>query len=315
MGRQKNLRTFVSWTLFVLVLFSTQLSTFTSTIDEPESGLLEIGGAAKAPAIAASPSSIKIVSYNIRYRAGEDLRRLIELFKSDPEIGRASIIGLQEVDRNKKRTGNVNTARVMADELGMYYAWTAPPPPPPKENEPREEETGVAILSVYPLTDVKRFVLPNEGPGGRRRAAIGATIKIGARSVRVYSIHAEIRTSNEKRLQQIGAVLDDLNGEHKHIERAVVLGDFNTLMGKDVDATTELFKKAKFSTPFANGISTWKTFIIELKLDWLWLRGLRPVIHGIDKKISLSDHWPLWVTVTLDDEKRESEVRKQGQNR
>lgn len=274
--------------------------------------MLEIGGAPKALGHVAMPESIKIISYNIRYRAGEDLRRLIELFKSDAEIGGAAIIGLQEVDRNKKRTGNVNTARLMAEELGMYYAWAAPPPPPPAKDKKQapEEETGVMILSPYPLTDVKRFVLPNAGPGGRRRAAIGATVKIGETSLRVYSIHAEIRTSNERRLQQIGAVLEDLNAHHKQVERAVVLGDFNTLTGKDVDATTRLFTDAKFNTPFSNNTSTWKTFIIELKLDWLWLRNLSPTKHGIDKKISLSDHWPLWVIVKLN-EKPETGVKKQ----
>lgn len=264
-----------------------------------EADLLETGAAPKTHSAPSAPESIKIVSYNIRWRGGDDLRRLIELLKTDPEIGRAAVIGLQEVDRNKKRTGNVNTARLMAEELGMYYAWAAPPTPPAKNGETREEETGVAILSPYPLADVKRFVLPHEGPGGRRRAAIGATVQIGKQSVRVYSLHAEIRTSNEKRLAQFRAVLEDLDAHHAQIERAVVLGDFNTLTGKDVDATTQLFDAAKFSTPFANGTSTWKTFIIELKLDWLWLRGLRPVQHGIDKKIGLSDHWPLWVEARL----------------
>jgi endonuclease/exonuclease/phosphatase family metal-dependent hydrolase len=264
-----------------------------------DAGLLETGAASKTHSPNPAPDSIKIVSYNIRWRGGDDLRRLIELLKSDPEIGRASVIGLQEVDRNKKRTGNVNTARLMAEELGMYYAWAAPPPPPAKNNEAQEEETGVAILSAYPLADVTRFVLPNEGPGGRRRAALGATVQIGKQSVRVYSLHAEIRTSNEKRLAQLRAVLEDLETRHAKIERVVVLGDFNTLTGKDVDATSALFTAAKFNTPFANGLSTWKTFIIELKLDWLWLRNLRPVQFGIDKKIGLSDHWPLWAEVKL----------------
>lgn len=284
--------------LFILTLALAPLGA--RVIADQQDGLLETGAAPKRGAHAPhSPDTIKIVSYNIRWRGGDDLRRLIELLKSDPEIGGAAVIGLQEVDRNRKRTGNVNTVRLMAEELGMYYAWAAPPTPPAKDGEAREEETGVAILSPYPLSDVKRFVLPHAGPGGRRRAAVGATVQIGQRSVRVYSLHAEIRTSNEKRLAQFRAVLEDLNAHHAHIERVVVLGDFNTLTGKDVDATTRLFETEKFSTPFANGASTWKTFIIELKLDWLWLRGLTPVRHGIDKKVSLSDHWPLWVEVKL----------------
>jgi endonuclease/exonuclease/phosphatase family metal-dependent hydrolase len=262
--------------------------------------LLETGAPPKPAQPPPAPDSIKIISYNIRWRGGEDLRRLIQLLKTDPEIGGAAVVGLQEVDRNKKRTGNVNTARLMAEELGMYYAWAAPPPPPSKDKEPKEEETGVAILSAYPLTDVKRLVLPYPGPGGRRRAAIGATVRIGERSVRVYSVHAELRTSNEKRLAQFRAVLEDLAAaDHARVERAVVLGDFNTLTEKDVDATAGMFEAQKFSTPFDHGTSTWKTFIIQLKLDWLWLRGLKPLRHGIDKKIGLSDHWPLWVEVRL----------------
>ena len=38
----------------------------------------------------------------------------------------------------------------------MHYAWAAPPAAKPND----EEETGVAILSVYPLSDVRRIVLP-----------------------------------------------------------------------------------------------------------------------------------------------------------
>lgn len=261
--------------------------------------LLETGSASKLRAPATTPpSTIKIVSYNIRWRGGEDLRELIELLRSDNEIGQATIIGLQEVDRNRKRTGNTNTARLIAEELGLRYAWAAPPPPPGKEQQ--EEETGVAILSLYPLTDVTRIVLPHAGPGGRRRVAMGATITIGPNALRVYTVHAETRTTKEKRTQQFQAVLDDL-AQQPLKERAVVLGDFNTITDDDRRATSQLFTAARFQTPFPNSEPTWKTFIIKLKLDWVWLRGLRPLDYGIDRKIGLSDHWPLWVNVRFDD--------------
>ena len=261
--------------------------------------LLETGSASK-PRVPATtpPSTIKIVTYNIRWRGGEDLRELIELLRSDTEIGGATIIGLQEVDRNRKRTGNTNTARLIAEELGLRYAWAAPPPPPSKEQQ--EEETGVAILSPYPLTDVTRIVLPNAGPGGRRRVALGATVNIGPNALRVYTVHAETRMTKEKRTEQFQSVLDDLarlTGQ----ERAVVLGDFNTITDDDRRATTQLFTGARFQTPFPNSEPTWKTLIIKLKLDWVWLRGLRSLDYGIDRKIGLSDHWPLWVNVRMDD--------------
>ena len=262
--------------------------------EAPAEDLLEVGGASKLPKGADAPAELKVVSYNIRYRAGEELERLIKLLREDPEIGGAAVIGLQEVDRNKKRTGNVNTARRIADALGMNYAWAAPP----DTDGDGEEETGVMLLSVFPLSDVHRLLLAREGPSGRRRAAVGATLQVGPVPLRVYSVHAETRMPVEKKVEHWRAVLDDLRLFPK-VERAVVLGDFNTIKRKDVQAARRLFAGEGFATPLPDDETTWKTFILELKLDWLWLRGLDAVASGVDKDIGLSDHWPLWVKVKL----------------
>ncbi|HEY0323374.1 MAG TPA: endonuclease/exonuclease/phosphatase family protein [Pyrinomonadaceae bacterium] len=259
--------------------------------------LLEAGSGARVETPAASPSEIKIVSYNMRWRSGENLRDIINLLRSDPEIGRAQIIGLQEADRNKKRSGYTNTARLIASELGMYYAWAAPPVS--ERSKESEEETGVAILSRYPMTETVRLLLPNEGPGGRRRVALGATIRIGAKLIRVYSIHAETRISTEKKLEQLEWVVRDLKNYTK-ATGFVVLGDFNTLEQQAIENTTQLFTEAGFETPFPNSLKTWKTFVIELKLDWIWLKGLRPSDYGVDREIRYSDHFPLWVKINLD---------------
>jgi endonuclease/exonuclease/phosphatase family metal-dependent hydrolase len=256
--------------------------------------LLESGSAPEAAKSKQAPAELKVVSYNIRYRGGKDLQELIKLLRDDDEIGGAGVIGLQEVDRNKKRTGNVNTARVIADALGMNYAWAAPPA---REGD-GEEETGVALFSSYPLTDIERIVLTHEGPEGRRRVAIGATVQIGATPVRVYSVHAETRMPIKKKVEHWRAVLDELR-RHAKVERAVALGDFNTIKGKDVRAARRLFAGDGFTTPFPDDRTTWKTFIVELKLDWLWLRGLEAVEFGIDKDVELSDHWPLWAKIKL----------------
>lgn len=259
-----------------------------------ETALLEVGGDVKADRAPVAPSELKIVSFNIRYRGGDDLKQLIKLLKDDSEIGGAHVIGLQEVDRNKRRTGNVNTARQLADALGMHYAWAAPP----DTDGDGEEETGCALLSVFPLTDVARILLTHEGPDGRRRVAVGATVRVGTQAVRVYSVHAETRMPVEKKVEHWRAVLDDLR-LHADSTGAIILGDFNTIKGKDVKAARRLFEQEGFSAPHPDGQKTWKTFVIKLKLDWLWLRGLEARSSGIDKKVELSDHWPLWATVRL----------------
>src|SRR5688572_30593659 len=185
--------------------------------------LLESGKGATVKAKTTPPAEFKIVSFNIRWRSGDELKKLNKLLLEDPEIGSAAILALQEVDRRKKRTGNSNVAKLMADELGMHHAWAAPPAAKPGD----EEETGVAILSAYPLSDVRRIVLPHEGPGKRRRVGIGATVEVHDQKWRVYSIHAETRISTGKKIEQFKAILDDL-AQYPSTMPAIVMGDFNT---------------------------------------------------------------------------------------
>lgn len=260
--------------------------------------LLESGQGTTLRKQTSTPAELKILSYNIRWRSGEDLKDMIKLLKDDPEVGGASILALQEVDRRKKRSGNNNTARILADELGLYYVWTAPPTANPKD----EEETGVAILSVYPLSDVKRFVLPHPGPGKRRRVALGATVEIENRKWRIYSVHAETRIKFGKKLEQFKAVLDDLTGYPKDMP-AIIMGDFNTWEPDAHDKVVKLFSDAGLKTPFVEGKKTFKRRLLfvplELKLDWVWLRGLEAANCGIDRQIEISDHYPLWTNVKM----------------
>ena len=106
--------------------------------------------------------------------------------------------------------------------------------------------------------------------------------------------------SVDKKIEQTKAVLEDLARYPKHM-RAIILGDLNTWEPSAVKKTSQLFVGEKFTTPFANGKSTFLRTVlvvpIKLKLDWIWLRGLEATSHGIDKKIGLSDHWPLWTVV------------------
>ena len=239
----------------------------------------------------------RVVSYNIRWRSGDDLKKLIQLFREDAEIGNATVLALQEVDRNKKRSGKTNTAKLLANELGLYYAWAAPPPAKPNE----EEETGVALLSVHPLTKIHRIVLPNEGPNHRRRVALGASIQMGNLEVRVYSAHAETRISMEKKLEQMNALLLDLKQQAPN-SPAVIMGDLNTWQRDAGRKTIKLFTDAGLTTPFGSD----KTFLrkiflvpIDLRLDWIWLRGLESTGFGIDRQITISDHFPLWATLKI----------------
>jgi endonuclease/exonuclease/phosphatase family metal-dependent hydrolase len=282
-------------TLAVMVLTSTLAAGQTNGANEAH--LLESG---KAERLANPPAAneLKVVSYNIRWRSGKELQQIIGWLKDTGSL-RPAIIGLQEVDRARKRSGNVNHAKGIADELGMYYAWTAPHA---TKSGTREEETGVALLSFYPLSDVTRLVLPNPGPGGRLRVAIGATAQVGKTRVRVYSVHGETRIPIAKKIQQQRAVLDDLQKYAKDMP-AIVVGDFNAWEGPAIQEIRKLYTDAGFTTPLPDDESTFSTkivlFNLKLKLDWIWVRGLTPSSYGIDRSLKVSDHFPLWTIAKL----------------
>jgi endonuclease/exonuclease/phosphatase family metal-dependent hydrolase len=265
-----------------------------SAVDQG-SELLEIGDLPlpDQPAETATPATIKIVCYNIHFRGGEELQKIIEALRSDEEIGGAGIIGLQETDRNKKRSGNLNTAREIAKALGMNYVWAGQPP---RNAGQKEEDTGVALLSRYRIADVERIVLPHRGFRGRLRVAVGATVMLGARTALVYVVHSERILPLDKKLDQLRVVIEAVN-RRSQTGSAIVMGDFNSHMS--VDETAELFTGGGFSTPIPNDGATWKLLFVTTKLDWIWLRSLTATGGGVTDRIKLSDHKPIWVTAKL----------------
>lgn len=284
------------------VIFLMTLSSSSTGVAHSKPGdnkqLLESGHAEKLLG-PTSANEIKIVSYNIRWRSGEELQQIIRWLKDTNEAPAASIIGLQEVDRAKKRSGNINHAKALADSLGMYYAWAAPHDPKGKS---KEEETGVALLSHYPMSEITRLVLTENGPGRRSRVALGATVKIGDKSVRVYSVHGETRLPMTQKIDQLRVVLDDL-AKFPKANAAIVLGDFNIWEEPTFEGLRKLLTNAGFVTPIPDDEPTFATRLVlldlKLKLDWIWVRGLVPQSYGIDRDLKVSDHFPLWTVVKL----------------
>jgi endonuclease/exonuclease/phosphatase family metal-dependent hydrolase len=303
-------------TIFLTVLLTLAVMFLSSTRASAQSNgangangphLFESGKAGKL--VESGPANeLKIVSYNIRWRSGDELQQIIRWVKEAANSG-PIIIGLQEVDREKKRSAMMNHPRTIAEGLGMHYVWASPEA---TKSKTPEAETGVAILSPYPLTEVTRILLPHPGPGGRRRAAIGATANLsetplaagGSRKIRVYSVHSEVRLAIGKKIDQLRAVLDDLQKYPKDMP-AIVLGDFNTWESPAVGRTRDLFSDAGFTTPFPDDETTFRDkfvmFEVKFKLDWIWVRGLTPLSYGIDRKLTVSDHFPLWTVVQFPD--------------
>src|SRR5918993_4052058 len=104
---------------------------------------------------------LRVMSWNVWWRFGPDWRRRERGILATLEALRPDLVGLQEVWGAEDTT----QAEVLGRELGMHPVFGAPSlPPPPDHPESADQvgiEVGVAVLSRWPVTHVRKHALPS----------------------------------------------------------------------------------------------------------------------------------------------------------
>src|SRR5215207_5860840 len=186
-----------------------------------------------------------IASYNIRYARGPylisgGLRRKLGLmplttrpqhvarlisaaaraFSDGKLLPRPDVLALQEADKGTARTGGHHVARELAEQMGMK--WEHAPAGIPRGVAPVKRQwwldfeepidlydqgdTGVALLSRLPLTDVTRIDLPWHECPWRPRLAIAATISPGPYRIRLFNAHVDPHAASDGQLAQLEVI-------------------------------------------------------------------------------------------------------------
>jgi len=183
------------------------------------------------------PGPLRAAAWNIqRGSRFEELRRAL----ASPPLAGADLLLLSEVDSGLARSGNRNVARDLAEALGMSYAFGVSYltlEDDIGENPDRAENAlalaGTAILSRHRIRRVENVPLPelrdkfssSEKRLGRKRALL-AEIDLPAGPLAVGACHLDSNASPSQRAQQLGALLDGLEGWGA--PRALIGGDFNS---------------------------------------------------------------------------------------
>lgn len=298
-------------------------------------------GTFASPATGPPPSSIIIATFNIRYAVGSHLisgslfrriglgmpqrrpalvstniQRAALALSDGTRLPRVDILALQEVDKQTTRAGGVHVARELARELSMDYAHVSMNIPRGQEPESKrwyldfEEhiatddngDTGLATLSRFPIAKTTRIDLPWRECAWRQRLAIESVVPLGRRTLRIYNAHIDLHATTDEKLEQHRAIIE-------RAERvrgpAVLLGDFNTLTAESRLRMRSLLESRGYTTPFRNGIATWRSGLIRLQSDWIFVRDAHVSRWGVARGLSVSDHWPVWVEIVLDDQSLE----------
>jgi endonuclease/exonuclease/phosphatase family metal-dependent hydrolase len=165
----------------------------------------------------------RILTYNVHRCMGVDGRlspaRIAEVIAAcNPDI-----VALQELDVGRVRTGGVDQAHAIAEELGMQMHFHP-------AFRVMEEAYGDAILTARPSRLVKAGPLPGWGRGAfvEPRGALWASVAVGGAEVQVINTHLGLR--GPERLLQIEALLGPDWFCHPACRDPVILaGDFNAI--------------------------------------------------------------------------------------
>lgn len=155
---------------------------------------------------------LKIATYNIH--SGKDVDDRLDLDKTIATLREtgAEIIGLQEVERHSPRTGFVDQAKRIAEELGMEYRFEAGLKIWPFE-------FGNALLSKYPIKGVERIDLPSTR---EKRVGLLATLDVQGQDVQVLVTHLGL--NQQERSEHVQKFMDKLETNEQPF---VLIGDFN----------------------------------------------------------------------------------------
>lgn len=244
-----------------------------------------------------SVSSLRVVTYNVQY--GPEPEAVASAILSVPALRAAEVFLVQEIEAYPSESGS-RTAR-LASLLGLGYVYV-----PARQVEDGGTH-GLAILSAFPVQNVQRMLLPDAGKG-HPRIAMQAEVVVGERRLHVINLHLDTKLNTAERLAHLRPAVIDAP------ETTLVAGDFNTSWvewvggelpvlsssgASDQAPVVDSYMRALgFATPTAGSGPTEHMFGFELRLDSMYPRGLE-VAYGAVERVGPSDHWPMWMDVTL----------------
>ena len=243
--------------------------------------------------LSAGKRRLKILSYNVHSCIGTDRKldpaRIAEVIAAEEP----DVIGLQELDVGRNRTGGIDQAHTIASlvEMGFHFHPAL---------RVSEEKYGDAILTALPSRMVKGDELPSTG---EQRGAVWVEVDVDGRKVQIFNTHLGLLGGD--RMRQVGALLGaswlshpDCQGQPK-----ILIGDFNApsitstyraLARRMTDAVAAVNKKPK---------ATFPSRFPFMRLDHVFVSGeVTPIeAHAISTPLTrlASDHLPLLVTVDV----------------
>ena len=165
----------------------------------------------------------RIITYNIfgaRLTNGRELARSLKKYNPD-------FIGLQEVDRNTKRSKFRDVVQEMAQELGYNYYYFQ------KTMDFDKGEFGIAFISKYDVKNIYIHQLP--GKSKEKRQVLAAIFNTSKFKKKILIVNTHLDNSLDNKNEELDDLCTAIEGFKGDIK--LLCGEFNLL------PTTEHYQK------------------------------------------------------------------------
>lgn len=176
---------------------------------------------------AGNAADLKIMSYNIHHanppsKSKEgviDIDAVARVIKQqNPDL-----VGIQETDRNTKRSGNIDEAALLGQKTGLHAQFF-------KAIDYDGGDYGLTILSRYPIQSYNKVNLPQVMKGEARILSY-ITVNIpGKGKITFANTHLDATHPDSNRVAQVKRIIAELDSKPGPV---IIVGDFNSEANKE----------------------------------------------------------------------------------
>lgn len=226
-----------------------------------------------------------VATYNIHAGVGRDGTR--DVHRIAEILNGAQLVGLQEVDNGRVRSGFDNQGRVVAGQLGHLF-W---------QHFPAEDywpfgTYGTAVSTSLPVMRSGAFDLPIVAGKPLRRLA-WITFLVDCRPIHAFIIHVTRTDEPSGTLQwaQVRAALSIMAGQlGDPPERHILMGDFNA--GPDSLVIVKLREQFVDALSATSGLPSSSS-----RTDYIFVSGDQEVVSAREVNDGSSDHPAVFATL------------------
>ncbi|MGI8819895.1 MAG: endonuclease/exonuclease/phosphatase family protein [Chthoniobacterales bacterium] len=237
-------------------------------------------------------ATLRVATYNVHGCVGMDRQRSESRIAEVIASLSADIVGLQELDVNRKRSAAVDQAALIAQQLGWRHLFHP-------AMRAGDEQYGDAIISRHALTAKRSIDLPGKGTWYCREQRVAIWVEAETALGRVELINSHFGLGRSERIAQAqlltgSAVLGTVATDTP----LVLLGDFNSV--RTSPAYRIVAQNLRDARSFVGGAGACRTFPTRfpaLAVDHIFvnsaLRATALAVHRTPLARSASDHFPL----------------------